>query len=125
MLPNPGLLRGRLLAVRKPLGIQAWSGDVRLLLLSREVPTWFRQQNRDLNRKDVLTIKVMVKAIEIARSVLKQRRGWTELSGLVTALNKVGMLFGISHLAGESLRFALRSRPGILCIVNLGVPSES
>ena len=40
--------------------------------VTRELTSRLREQNRDLNRENILSIKVVVEAVEVAWSVLQQ-----------------------------------------------------
>jgi len=68
-----------------------------------KVPSRLRQENGDLDRKYVFAIQILVKAVEIARPVLKQKGRRPELSGLMATVKVVGMIFWISHIDSHDL----------------------
>ncbi len=43
-------------------------------LAAGEIAPWFRQQDRDLQRKHVLAIEVLVQAVVVALAILQQQR---------------------------------------------------
>jgi hypothetical protein len=48
---------------------------------AREVPARFREQDRDLQREDVLAVEVLVQAVEVARPVAQEERCRARLAG--------------------------------------------
>jgi len=47
-----------------------------------EIPFRLRQQNRQLQRKDMLAVEVLVESVVVARGVLQQERRWPRLPRL-------------------------------------------
>src|SRR5688572_1962287 len=67
-------------------------------LAAREVLPWLREKERDLEREDVVTVEVLVQAVEVILAVLKQERRRTSLSCRVAAREELRMLRRISHI---------------------------
>ena len=40
-----------------------------------EISLWLGKQDRDLDRKDVLSVKILMQAVVVARIVLQEQRG--------------------------------------------------
>ena len=67
-------------------------------LSSGEVRTGIGQQNGQLERENVLAVDVLVEAVVVADSILKQKRRRPRLSGMVATLDEVGVLFWIAQI---------------------------
>src|SRR5256886_9017878 len=59
-----------------------------------EVLTRLRQQDRHLQRKDTLSVEILVQAVVVTGPVLKQQRGGTGLAGRAAAGHKFLMRHG-------------------------------
>src|SRR2546430_9976780 len=59
-----------------------------------EVLTRLRQQDRHLQREDTLAVEILVQAVVVTGSVLKQQRGGTGLTGRAAAGHKFLMRHG-------------------------------
>ena len=73
------------------------------IILAGEVRAGIGQQNRQLEREGVLTVEVLMQAVVVVDSVLKEKRRRPYLTCTVTTLDEVGMLFRIAHI--DSHRF--------------------
>src|SRR5262250_315639 len=58
----------------------------------------------------MLTVEILVQAIEIAGSVLQKQRRWLALSGYVAAGNEFSLILGISHIDAHEFVPAVRDR---------------
>jgi hypothetical protein len=67
-------------------------------LTTGQVLTWSREEKRNLQRKDEITINVLVKTIEIAYIVLQQKRSGPNLSLTVALFQKGRMRRGYRTL---------------------------
>ena len=63
-------------------------------LASCKVLTGFRQQYRELKRKDVLAVQVLMQAIVIVGPIPKQQRCRLDLSSLMTPSDEVDKVLG-------------------------------
>src|SRR5882757_5175594 len=61
-------------------------------LTARKILAWLRQKNRNLQRKHVLAIQILVQAVVVTRSILEQQWSWASLAGFGTALQILGVL---------------------------------
>jgi hypothetical protein len=77
-------------------------------LTTGEVLTWSREEKRDLQRKDEITIHVLVKTIEIAFIVLQQKRSGPNLFLTVALFQKGRMRRGVSDIDLHGLIPAIR-----------------
>jgi len=70
------------------------------------------QKDCDLERKDMLAIDVLVKAVVIARAILQQQRGRAVLPGRMAALDERGVLGREAHVVpiAPCQRFAIGTR---------------
>ncbi len=88
-------------------------------LSTGEVPARPRQENRDLQREDVLAVDILMQAVVVVDLVLQQERRRLPLPGLVAAREKRRMLGGIadSHtkrlvpLVGDRRQMPVQRRP--------------
>jgi hypothetical protein len=71
-----------------------------------------RQQQRDLQRKDVLAVEILVQAVVVAFAVLQQERRRPRLPGLVAAREEGRVLFRIAHGDAHRLVPAVGDRRG-------------
>ena len=74
-------------------------------LAAGEVASRIGQQDRELQREDVLAVKILVQAVVIAFAVLQQQRRRFGLSRLVAAREKGGVICRDSALAIPSASF--------------------
>src|SRR5258708_36468892 len=65
---------------------------------AREIPFRRRQQERGLQRKDVLAVQVLVQAVEVSRAVLQEERRRPGLPGAMAATEKSRMTARIANL---------------------------
>src|SRR5262244_1186394 len=65
---------------------------------AREVVSWHRQEEGDLQREDVLTIEILMQAVVIALAVVQEEWRWPGLAGAMAALEKGRMVDRIAHL---------------------------
>src|SRR5262249_12629316 len=70
-------------------------------LASLEVSFGFGEKDRQLQRKDVLSVKILMQTVVVSRLILQQQWSWLRLSSFVTALNEVGMLLGKTHINSQ------------------------
>ena len=84
-------------------------------LAAGEVSSRLRQQDRDLQRKDVLAVEILMQAVVVVRPVLEQKRCRSDLPGGVAASQKIGMRFRIAHVDAQRLIPAIgdRRQPGV------------
>jgi hypothetical protein len=75
-----------------------------------EISPWLGKQNRYLNRKDVLSIEVLVEAVVVAGGVLQEQRGGSRLPCVVASLDEIGVAHWIAHLDSHCLVPAIRDR---------------
>jgi hypothetical protein len=45
-------------------------------LSTSKIPSWLREQKGYLNRKDVLSVKILMQAVVVTNTVLKKKWGW-------------------------------------------------
>ena len=55
-----------------------------------EIPFGFRKEECHLDRENMLSIKILVKAVVIARSILQKQGSGTKLSCIMASLHEVG-----------------------------------
>ena len=73
-----------------------------------EIPLRLRQQNRELQRKDMLAVEILVQSVVVSGAVLQQERRGPRLPRLVAAREELGMrvdadtTFGVYAPAGVS-----------------------
>src|ERR1700754_4757072 len=67
-------------------------------LTTGEVRAGVGQQNGQLQREDMLTVEILVQAIIVADSILKEKRSRAYLTGIVATLDEFGMLLRIAHI---------------------------
>ena len=72
-------------------------------LSAGEVRAGVGQQNSQLEREDMLAVEVLVQAVVVADSILKEKRRRPYLTGIVTMLDEVGVLLRIARI--DSHRF--------------------
>ena len=60
-------------------------------LAAGEVSSRLRQQDRDLQRKDMLAVEILVQAVVVIRPVLEQKRCRSDLPGCMATSQKIGM----------------------------------
>ena len=65
---------------------------------AREVPFGFGQQNRDLERENVLAIEVLMQTVVIVRPVLKQQRGGPKLPRIMATRDVVCVFFRVANV---------------------------
>src|SRR5215475_2972447 len=70
---------------------------------AREVVSWHRQEEGDLQREDMLAIEILMQAVVIALAIVQEERRWPGLAGAVTPLKKYRMLSRIAHVDAQSL----------------------
>ena len=63
-------------------------------LTAGEVRAGVGQQNSQLEREDMLTVEVLVQAVVVVDSILKEKRRRPHLTGIVATLDEVGVLSG-------------------------------
>lgn len=63
-----------------------------------EVLSGLRKQDGNLNREREIAVKILVQAVEVARHILQQKRGWPCLTRLVTRFEKRLVIVGIALL---------------------------
>ena len=73
-----------------------------------EISLWLGKQDGDLNRKDVLSVEVLVEAVVVAGAVLQEQRGGSQLPCVVAPLDEIGVPLWISHLDSHCLVPAIR-----------------
>src|SRR5205823_7852328 len=61
-------------------------------LTSREVLPRLREQDRHLQRKDTLSVEILVQAVVVTRAIRAQQRGRASLAGLAAASETLPML---------------------------------
>src|SRR5258708_37849611 len=79
-------------------------------LAAGEVRAGVGQQNSQLEREDMLAVEVLVQAVVVADSILKEKRRVPHLSGLVATLNEVGVLFRIARIDSHRVIPAIGDR---------------
>jgi hypothetical protein len=67
-------------------------------LASRKVLTRFRQQYRELNRKNVFAVQVLMQAVVIVGAVPEQQRCWLDLTSLMTPFDEVDEVLGVTDV---------------------------
>src|ERR1700730_238309 len=72
-------------------------------LSTGEVRAGVGQQNSQLEREDMLAVEVLVQAVVVVDSILKQKRRRPHLTGIVATVDEVGVLFRIARI--DSHRF--------------------
>src|SRR5215475_10480198 len=70
---------------------------------AREVVSWHRQEEGDLQREDMLAIEILMQAVVIALVIVQEEWRWPGLAGAVTPLKKYRMLIRIAHVDAQSL----------------------
>jgi hypothetical protein len=73
-----------------------------------EIPLRFRQQDGHLYRESVLSVEVLMQAVEVARAVLKEQWRGSLLSCVVASLNKLVMTVRIANVHCHSRVPAIR-----------------
>jgi hypothetical protein len=68
-----------------------------------EIAAWFRQQDRDLQRKHVLAVDILMQAIVILSPVLQQQRRRPGLAGDMASLQKCLMALRITDVDAHGL----------------------
>ena len=69
-----------------------------------------RQQDRDLERKDMLAVDILVERVPVARFVTQQQRRRAGLPGCVASRDEVGVTAGIAVVPPSRLRPAVGDR---------------
>jgi len=69
-----------------------------------------RQQNRHLQRKDMLAVEILVESVVVARGVLQQERRWPRLPRLVAARDEIGMRVRVADIDPHRLVPAIGDR---------------
>lgn len=84
-------------------------------LAACEVVVRFRQQNGKLERKDMLTIEVLVQTVVIIGSVPEQKRRRSDLAGVMATLNEIPVLLRIADIDAHRVVPAIgdRDKPSI------------
>ena len=85
-------------------------------LSSGKIPPGLRKEESHLDREDVLSIEILMKAVVVADAVLKQECSWPCLSSIMATLNEVGVFTRISDLdphrlvplIGDGSQFAIK-----------------
>jgi len=85
-------------------------------LSSGKIPPGLRKEEGHLNREDVLSIEILMKAVVVADTVLKQEWSWPCLPSVMATLNEVGVFTRISDLdphrlvplIGDGSQFAIK-----------------
>ena len=72
-------------------------------LSSSEVRAGVGKQNGQLEREDMLAVDVLVQAVVVADSILKEKRRRPHLTGMVATFDEVGVLLRIAQI--DSHRF--------------------
>jgi hypothetical protein len=75
-----------------------------------EIPLRFRQQDCHLYREDVLSVEVLMQAVEVTLAVLKEQWRGSLLSCVVASLNKLVMAVRIANFNSHSRVPAIRDR---------------
>ena len=75
-----------------------------------EVPAGLGQQDRDLEREDVLAVEVLVQAVVVALAVLQEQRRRPRLPGRMAALEERRVLARIAHVDAHRLVPAVGDR---------------
>lgn len=70
---------------------------------SGEVMLRLRQQNRDLQRKDMLPIQILMQTVVISLLILQQKRSRAHLPGMMTALYELLMILGKADIDSHLL----------------------
>src|SRR5262245_21488967 len=65
-------------------------------LAAGEIDAWFRQKDRDLDRKGELAVEILMQAVEVAGNILQQERRRPCLAGSVASLEEGRVIIGIS-----------------------------
>ena len=79
-------------------------------LAAGEVAARLRQQNRDLDREDVLAVEILVQAVVVVLMVLKHERRGTPLAGCVAALDEGFVRLRIARIGRHDLIPAVSDR---------------
>jgi hypothetical protein len=79
-------------------------------LATVELHAGLREKHGDLERKDMLTVEVLVQAIEVSLAVAKQKRRGTLLTGRVAAAKERGVGLGESLTESQDLVPSIRDR---------------
>ena len=91
-----------------PSSASAFSGQHELA--AAEIAPRLRQQDRDLDRKHVLAVEVLVQAVVVALAILQQQRRRPRLPGVMTALQERRVRRGIADLDPHRLVPAVGGR---------------
>src|SRR5205809_4443139 len=78
--------------------LHAWALLGQHELSAGEILFGLRQENRHLQRKDMLAVKILVESIVVARGVSQQERRWPRLPRLVAARDEIGMRVRIADI---------------------------
>ncbi len=65
---------------------------------AREISSRFRKKECHLYRKHMFSIKILVKAVVIARSILQKERGGTKLPCIMASLHEVRVFLRIANV---------------------------
>lgn len=75
---------------------------------SREITSRLRKKKRNLKRKDVFSVEILMEAVEIARFIFQKQRCRPRLARLMTALDEIGMRDGIACVDAHRLIPSIR-----------------
>src|SRR4051812_3268887 len=78
-------------------------------LAAGEIVPRFREQDRDLQRKYMFAIEVLMQAVVVALAILQQQRRWPGLAGGVAPIQEAIVAFGIADIDSHSLVPAIGS----------------
>ena len=73
-----------------------------------EIAARRRQQDRDLQRKHVLAVQILMETVVVVGAVLQDQRRRSRLSRRVAAIEECRMVFGITNVDPERLVPAIR-----------------
>jgi len=67
-------------------------------LAAREVLSWIREQDGDLQGEHVRAVQILVQAVVVTRAVLEQQRRRPRLPGGMAAIEELAMLLRVLHV---------------------------
>jgi hypothetical protein len=98
-------------------------------LAAGEIPFRFGEKEGHLDGKGMLSIKILVKAVVIAFSILQKQGSGTKLACIMASLHEINVLFGITNiyahgeipLVGDWSKPAIKRRPKPLNDIRKGI----
>ena len=75
-----------------------------------EISLRFRKQDRDLYREDVLSIKILMQAVEVALAIVEEQRRRPLLPRIVASPEKILVIFRVADLDPHGAVPAIRDR---------------